>query len=153
MTTTRDIPGAVASRGGRVADGLGGGGGPLGPPSAGSVRFRLAHVARLTALGTPGVVDLDAGPEGRFATVDGAQRLDGVMCVAVGEAGYEVSLRLVCGLIPLTALAQSVRSRLTAAAAGIGLPLAVVHVHVVNVREPRVDIDRTAAVPRSDAVA
>lgn len=114
-----------------------------------SPRVELARLARLAALGTPGVLDTDPGPDGRFTTVAGDQRIDGVTCIAAGDSGYEVSLRLVCGLVPLLRVAQAVRSEVTVAAARAALPLEAVNVDVVAVRDPRFDADLTTAVPIS----
>jgi hypothetical protein len=108
-------------------------------------RFRLARLARVAALDTVGILDADSGPDGRFVTVDHDQRVEGVTCIAVGDSGYEVSLHLVCGLVPLPALARSVRSRVVDAAAKAGLPLGPVNVHVAAVRDARFDAEPTIA--------
>ena len=100
-----------------------------------SERVTLARLARSAALGVPGVVAADAGPNGRFVTHDGDERLEGVTAVA-DLGGYEVSLRLVCGLVPLVELGESVRAAVVAAAAAAGLPLTGVDVHVAAVAEP-----------------
>jgi len=98
--------------------------------AVGSERFRLARLTRDAALRVPGVLDTDTGPMGLFVTVDGAQRVEGVMCMATSGDGYEVSLRLVCALVPLLALGELVRAavRRTAAVAGIELESVSVHV-------------------------
>jgi hypothetical protein len=100
------------------------------PPVAGSERFRLARLARDAALRVPGVLGTDTGPMGLFVTVDGGQRVEGVMCMATSGDGYEVSLRLVCALVPLLTLGELVRTavRRTAALAGIELESVSVHV-------------------------
>jgi hypothetical protein len=85
----------------------------------------------------PGVLDTDSGPSGLHVTRADGQSLDGVRCVATGHGGYEVSLRLICGLVPLIGLATTVRSRVTAAATQAALPIDNVHVHVAGVAETR----------------
>jgi hypothetical protein len=109
--------------------------------SVASPRLQLARLARFAALGTSGVLDADSGPGGHFVTVSHDERVGGVTCIAVGDSGYEVSLRLVCALVPLSAVARAVCARVTAAAVRSGLPLARVNVDVVEIRDPRFDAD------------
>lgn len=97
-----------------------------------SERFRLARLAREASLRVPGVVGTDTGPMGLFITVGGGQRLEGVVCVSA-KGGYEVSLRLVCALVPLPPLAEQVTAAVTASAAEAGLPLESVSLHVAAV--------------------
>lgn len=97
-----------------------------------SERFRLARLARETALRVPGVVATDTGPMGLFITVGGGQRLEGVVCAAA-KGGYEVSLRLVCALVSLPQLGKEVTAAVTASAAQAGIPLECVNVHVAAV--------------------
>ncbi len=100
------------------------------PPAVGSERFRLARLARDASLRVSGVVGADPGPTGSFVTVSGGERLDGVMCVATGSGGYEVSLRLVCGLVPLPALGEQVKAAVQRTAGRAGIALESVSVHV-----------------------
>jgi hypothetical protein len=100
------------------------------PPSE---RVRLARLTRRVALGVPGVVGTDAGPDGRWATPDGAERLEGVTCIAAPGGGYEVELRLVCGLVPLHALGAAVRGAVATAARSAQLPVERIDVTVVSV--------------------
>lgn len=97
-----------------------------------SERFRLARLAREASLRVPGVLATDTGPMGLFITVGGGQRLEGVVCVAA-EGGYEVSLRLVCALVPLPQLGEQVTAAVTSSAARAGIPLESVSVHVAAV--------------------
>lgn len=104
---------------------------PQAPVGGGvSDRIRLAWLARAVALQMPGVVATDGGPAGRYTTGSGAERLDGVLCVASPEGGYELTLSLVCGLVPLQPLGSSIRDAVTSAAAAAGLPLRSVNIHV-----------------------
>ncbi len=105
------------------------------PGPGGSERVRLARLAREAALRVPGVTGTDTGPVGLVITAGGGERLEGVLCVAIQDGGYEVTLRLVCGLVPLPALGERVRAAVTAAAASAGLPLESVGVHVAAVAE------------------
>lgn len=98
----------------------------------GSERFRLARLARDAALGVPGVVGTDTGPIGMFITVGGGERLDGVLCVATKDGGYEVTLRLACGLVSLPQLSEQVKAAVARSAALAGLPLESVSVHVAQ---------------------
>ncbi len=69
---------------------------------------------------------------GLFITVGGGQRLEGVVCVAA-KGGYEVSLRLVCALVPLPQLGEQVTAAVTSSAAEAGISLVSVSVHVAAV--------------------
>ena len=105
------------------------GGGP-------SPRLRLARAARDTALRVPGVLAVGCGADGRFAVVSADERIDGVLCVATADGGYDVALRLVCALVPLIELGERVRAKVRATASAEGLPLATVSVHVAGVAAP-----------------
>ena len=105
------------------------------PIAVGSERFRLARLARDAALRVPGVVGTDPGPAGLFVTVDRGGRLEGVMCVATKSGGYEISLRLVCGLVPLLALGERVKTAVGRTATNAGIALESVGVHVAALVE------------------
>jgi hypothetical protein len=94
----------------------------VSPPLLGgpSPRVRLAQLARETALATPGVVDLDSGPTGTFCTVGAGHRIGGVTCSTAPGGGFDLSLRLVCELVPLHAVADRVRAGIEAAATEAG---------------------------------
>jgi hypothetical protein len=103
---------------------------------AASPRFRLARLARDTALRVPGVMRGDAGAAGLFVTTGEGERLDGVTCVAVSGGGYEVSLWLVCGMVPLLRLADRVRATVTSSAARAGIAVTSVTVHIADLAVP-----------------
>ncbi len=98
--------------------------------TVGSERFRLARLARDAALRVSGVVGTDTGPMDLFISVGGGERLEGVICAATRSGGYEVSLRLVCELVPLVALGEQVKAAVKRTAAGAGISLDSVDVHV-----------------------
>jgi hypothetical protein len=104
-----------------------------GGPSA---RVRLARVAREAALASPGVAGLDAGTVGAFATVGGGHRVAGVTCSTAPEGGYDLSLRLVCELVPLHAVADGVRVAIERAATEAQLTVQTVTITVADVAEP-----------------
>lgn len=106
------------------------------PPQVGSERFGLARLAREATLRVPGVVRTDPGPTGLFVTVGGGERLEGVRCVATKEGGYEISLRLVCALVPLPQLGDRVKAAVLSTAAKAGIALESVSVHVAAVAGP-----------------
>jgi hypothetical protein len=100
-----------------------------------SPRLALAALARDTALAVAGVAALDAGTGGLFVTAGGGERVPGVRCLVAPDGGYDLALRLVCRLVPLPALAESVRAGVTAAAARAQLPLATVTITIADVVE------------------
>ncbi len=108
------------------------------PGSAGAVgseRLRLARLARDAALHVPGVVSTDTGPTGLFVTVGGGERLEGVICAATKDGGYQVSLRLECELVPLLALGEQVKSAVSRSALVAGIALDSVDVLVAALVE------------------
>lgn len=111
---------------------------PDGPgPEAVSPRLRLARLAKETALRVPGVLDTTAGPSGTFTVVSGRERVDGVLCAASAGGGYDVSLALVCGLVPLHDLAERVKAAVVETATAAGLPLESVSIHIAGVADPQ----------------
>lgn len=107
----------------------------MAPLSPVSERFRLAQAARDAALTVSGVVDLDAGPGGVFMTAERDQGVPGVVCAATTD-GYDLSLRVVAGLVPLEDLGREVSAAVRAAASARQLPTGRVDIHVADVREP-----------------
>jgi len=107
-----------------------------GPPPAEepTERVRLARTALLAALAVPGVVQGDAGGNVPRVTVDASGRLDGVLAVAQPDGRYEIQLRLVTELVPLIALAETVRGRVRSAAerAGLGASLGEIDVEFAD---------------------
>jgi hypothetical protein len=101
-----------------------------------SERVRLARAARQTALAVRGVSAADAGPAKLFFTEAGdGTRLDGVTCIAVSSDGYEVSLRLVAGLVPLKPLGERVQAAVLRVAHIAGIDVVRVSVLFVDVTE------------------
>ncbi len=100
-----------------------------------SERFCLARLARDAALRVPGVTGTDTGPIGAFITVSGGERLEGVMCVATRDGGYEVTLRLVCELVPLLEVGERVKDAVQRTAALAEIALQSVSVHVAALAE------------------
>jgi hypothetical protein len=92
----------------------------------------MARLAREAALRVPGVVGTDTGQIGMFVTVGGGERLEGVLCVATRTGGYEVTLRLVCALVPLIELSAQVRAAVSRTAVRAGIPLESVSVVVAE---------------------
>jgi hypothetical protein len=98
-----------------------------------SERIRLARAARQAALTVRGVRAMDAGSGRTFVTGAGeGERLEGVTCIAAPGGGYEVSLRLIAGLVALYPLAERVRAAVVRVAAFAGIELASVSVHFVG---------------------
>ena len=60
------------------------------------------------------------------------ERLQGVTCIAAPDGGYEVSLRLVAGLVALHPLGERVRAAVVRVASFAGIELAGVTVHFVD---------------------
>ncbi len=105
------------------------------PATVGSERFRLARLARDAALRVPGVAGTDTGPIDTFISVGGGERLEGVRCVATKDGGYEITLRLICRLVPLLALSEQVKAAVTRAALSAAIPLDGVNVCVAALND------------------
>jgi hypothetical protein len=97
---------------------------------AGSARLRLAALASDAALAVPGVVRLTSGTGGTFVTSGSGERVEGVLCTSGASDAYDVSLRIVCAVVPLQRLGESVIAAVRRAAAIHGLPLGFVSVDV-----------------------
>jgi uncharacterized alkaline shock family protein YloU len=106
---------------------------PAPQPPPPSPRLRLARAARDAALDVPGVHDTDAGPLGLYLTAAGGQRVEGVVCAATREGGYEISLKLIADLVPLPALSERVQTAVRRAARSAGLTLSAVSVEITGV--------------------
>lgn len=99
-----------------------------------SQRIRLARAARTAALLVAGVLGTDAGPSGAFVTqAPDGELLAGVSCVAAATGGYDVSLRLVAGLVALQPLGERVRVAVSTAARIARIELGSVSVHFAEV--------------------
>ena len=109
---------------------------PAEVPASASVRLRLAAVARAAALATRGVVGLDAGRAGMRMTGSAGLRVDGVVCVALPDGRYQLSVHLVAAMVELHPLADAVRARIErdAAVAGLADRLGPVDVAVEDVQ-------------------
>ena len=106
--------------------------GPLVP--AESERVRFARRALTAALGVPGVLGADSGPNGTFVTeASPGERLPGVSCVAAPGGGYDVALQLIAGLVALHPLGEEVRAAVMRAAVTVGVPARSVSVHFAEV--------------------
>ena len=101
-----------------------------------SDRVRLAALTRDVALAVPGVRALDAGPARRFFTAGAGEIVSGVNCVAAPEGGFDLSLQLVCDLVPLRPVAERVRAAVETAAAGAEMIARSVTIRVTDVVEP-----------------
>jgi len=109
---------------------------PADVPASASVRLRLAALARAAALATPGVVALDAGRTGMRMTASEGMRVDGVVCAALADGRYQLSVHLVGAMVSLRPLADAVRARVErdVAFAGLADQLGPVDVSVEDVQ-------------------
>jgi hypothetical protein len=106
---------------------------PVSAARGESDRIRLARVALTAALGMPGVLAAQAGPLGTPVTETSAgERLEGVSCVAAPAGGYDVSLRIICGLVALQPLGERIRAAVMRAAAIAGITVQSVSVHFAD---------------------
>jgi hypothetical protein len=105
-------------------------------PASASVRLRLAALARAAALATRGVVGLDAGRMGMRMTASEGLRVDGVVCAALSDGRYHVSVHLVAAMVALRPLADAVRARVErdVAIAGLADRLGPVDIAVEDVQ-------------------
>lgn len=102
------------------------------PPRPQTERVRLARMGLRAALLLPGVVEGDSGPLGLHATGAGdGQRLEGVTAAAVGEQGYDLSLRLIARPVDLHALASRIREAVAMMAESEGLGTSLLSVDVL----------------------
>lgn len=108
---------------------------PAEVPASASLRLRLAALARAAALGTPGVVGLDAGPAGIRMTASEGLRVDGVVCAALPDGRYQASIHLVVAMVPLRPLADAVRAQVQrdVTSAGLADRLGPVDIAVENI--------------------
>ncbi len=95
--------------------------GALPPQRAPSARVQLARVALEAALKVKAVVGAHSGPLALRATVEGRERVAGVVVAAIGDGRYGVELHLVAELVPLPPLGERVRKRVERAASTVGL--------------------------------
>jgi len=109
---------------------------PAEVPASASVRLRLAAIARAAALATRGVVGLDAGRAGLRMTASEGLRVDGVVCTALSDGRYQLSVHLVAEVVALRPLADAVRARVErdVAIAGLADRLGPVNVAVEDIQ-------------------
>lgn len=102
-----------------------------------TARVRLARLARDAALRVPGVASVGPRPAPGRATLDGGERLEGVVSAAEPGGRYGVSLYLGVEPVPLHELADRVRAAAAAAAErhGLGAELGPVHVVIDDLAE------------------
>ena len=99
--------------------------------TAGELHDALARLGADLMMRALGAVELAVG--GAAGSVGGGERLEGVMCVATKNGGYEVTLRLVCAVVSLPNLGEQVKAAVAAMAAEAGIPVDSVSVHVAAV--------------------
>ena len=102
-------------------------------PVGSSDRLALARAVRAAVLGVTGVITTDAGPAGLHVTTGAGERVDGIICAATNDGGYDVSVRLIAGLVALPDLSDRVTAAVRRAAARIEVPCSGVAVHVADV--------------------
>jgi hypothetical protein len=99
-----------------------------------SDRVGLARAALAAALAVPGVVGVDSGPYEAFVTeAPRGERLPGVTCVAAPGGGYDVSLRLIAGLVELHPLGERIRTAVVRASVVAGVVVRTVSVHFAEI--------------------
>jgi hypothetical protein len=77
-----------------------------------SERVELARIAAEAAATVPGVAAAARDPLHRWETSDGDTALEGVVCLPLAGGGYAVELHLVAELVPLPALAETIRDNI-----------------------------------------
>jgi hypothetical protein len=107
---------------------------------AASARLQLAALARETALAVPGVAELDPGTPRTYFTAGAGEIVWGVNCVAAPEGGYDLTLHLVCELVPLRPLGDRVRAAVAAAASGAEMIAQTVTIRITDVVDPAVAV-------------
>jgi hypothetical protein len=86
-------------------------------------------------LAVPGVITTDTGPAGLHATTARNERLEGIICAATSDGGYDISVRLIVGLVALPDLSDRVTAAINRAAVRIGVPCSSVAVYFADVLE------------------
>lgn len=114
---------------------------PTAYVAPGSDRVRLAALAIDAAVAVDGVTAADAGPHLLHVTTSGATSVIGARVVAE-PGGYSIDLGLCARLVPLEALAESVRSCVTRAVthAGLGERVGAVSVTFHDVADPATEV-------------
>jgi hypothetical protein len=86
-------------------------------------------------LAVPGVITTDTGPTGLHATAARDERLEGIICAATSDGGYDISVRLIAGLVPLPDLSDRVKAAINRAAVRVGVPCSGIAVYFADVVE------------------
>jgi len=94
---------------------------PAAVPAVPSLRAQLARVSHDAVLRVGDVVALDAGRAGLRATVEGGERIPGVVASERPDGRLAVELYLVARPVPLQALADRLRSAVERAASAAGI--------------------------------
>ena len=66
------------------------------------------------------------------------ERLEGIICAANNDGGYDISVRLIAGLVSLPDLSDRVTAAINRAAVRVGVPCSSVAVHFAEVDETAV---------------
>jgi hypothetical protein len=100
-----------------------------------SDRLRLARAARVAMLGVPGVIGTNAGPTGLHVTTARGDRVEGIICAATSDGGYDISVRVIAGLVALPDLSERIAGAIRLVASRIGVPCSSVAVYFADVVE------------------
>jgi hypothetical protein len=109
---------------------------PAEGPSGPSARVRLTRAAREAALRVPGVASTDTGPMGLYVTAADGERLEGIICAASNDGGYDISVRLIAGVVSLPELSERITAAITRAAARVDVPCSSVSIHFADLLVP-----------------
>lgn len=109
---------------------------PAERPPGPSDRVRLTRAAREATLRVPGVVATDTGPMGLYVTVVGGERLEGIICAAANDSGYDISVRVIAGLVSLPDLSDQITAAITRAAGRVGVSCRSVSIHFADLLAP-----------------
>jgi hypothetical protein len=109
---------------------------PAEGPSGPSDRARLAWAARAATLRVPGVVATDTGPMGLYVTVTGGDRFEGIICAAGNHGGYDVSVRVIAGLVSLPDLSEQITAAIRQAADRVGVSCCSISIHFADLLIP-----------------
>jgi hypothetical protein len=109
---------------------------PAEGPARPSDRVRLTRAARDAALRVPGVVATDTGPMGLYLTMAGGERLEGIICAAATDGGYDISVRVIAGLVSLPDLSEQITAAIARAAGRVGVSCSSVSIHFADLLAP-----------------
>jgi hypothetical protein len=109
---------------------------PAEGPQRPSDRVRLTRAARDAALQVPGVVGTDTGPTGVYLTAAAGERFEGIICAAADDGGYDISVRLIAGLVSLPDLSERIAAAISRAALRVGVPCSSISIHFADLLVP-----------------